>query len=183
MRKIVAGLFSALDGVVESPEKWSAPYLDAEAGQALAEVFAESDTALMGRKTYQEWSAFFPYASSDQVPQAEWMNSSPKYVVSTTLTNAEWNNSHLIGGDVERRIAELKDQPGKNINVGGSVTLVRWLLDRGLLDELYLHIVPVLAGSGRTLSGDGGAPASLALLGSRTFHSGVLEVRYAAAAS
>ena len=158
MRKLIAGLFSTLDGVVESPEKWSMPYMDAEAGQALAQVFSESDTALMGRKTYQEWSAFFPYASTDQVPQADWMNNTPKYVVSSSLTTADWNNSHIISGDVEKQIAALKEQPGKNINVGGSVTLVHWLLDRGLLDELYLHIVPVILGAGERLLEDVGDP-------------------------
>ncbi|MET8541462.1 dihydrofolate reductase family protein [Kitasatospora sp. NPDC004799] len=183
MRKIIAGLFSSLDGVVEAPETWSMPYSTAETGAAVLRLFEDADTALLGRATFQQWSAFFPYATNEQVPTADWMNSSPKYVVSSSLTGVEqWGNSHLItGDDVAGRIRDLKRQPGGNINVGGSITLVQWLMRNGLLDELYLQISPVVVGTGRTLAG--GAQVPMALASSRTFANGVIEAHYSLQAS
>ncbi|PKW00263.1 Dihydrofolate reductase [Streptomyces sp. 1222.5] len=178
MRKIVAGLFSSLDGVVEAPETWSMPFSTAETGAAVLRLFEDADTALLGRGTYEQWSAFFPYATNEQVPTAEWMNSSPKYVVSSSLTSVEeWKNSRLVtGDDVDGQIRALKEQPGGTINVGGSITLVQWLMRNGLLDELYLQINPIVVGTGRTLADGDQIPMTLA--SSRTFTNGVIEAHY-----
>jgi len=178
MRKIIAGLFSSLDGVVEAPETWSMPYANGETTAALMRLFEDADTALLGRNTYQQWSSFFPYATSEQVPTADWMNSSPKYVVSSSLTGVEgWKDSHLItGDDIADQLRALKQQPGGTINVGGSITLVQWLMRNGLLDELYLQIDPVVVGTGRTLSGGEQIPMTPA--SSRTFANGVIEAHY-----
>ncbi|MEZ0067249.1 dihydrofolate reductase [Streptacidiphilus sp. MAP12-20] len=178
MKKIVAGLFVSLDGVVESPEKWSMPYSTPEVTASLMRLFEDADTALLGRHTYQMWSGFFPHVTNEQVPTADWMNAAPKYVVSSTLTGVqEWRNSHLItGADVAGQIQELKRQPGGNINVGGSVTLVQWLMRNGLLDELYLQIDPVVAGTGRTLADGEQIPMTLA--STRSFNNGVIEAHY-----
>jgi dihydrofolate reductase len=95
MRKIVAGLFMSVDGVVESPEQWQVPYFNEEMGQALGAQMAESDTLLLGRRTYQEFAAFWPNQPSD-APFADYMNSTPKLVVSTTLDTVEWENATLL---------------------------------------------------------------------------------------
>ncbi|MET9370680.1 dihydrofolate reductase family protein [Streptomyces griseoflavus] len=177
-RKIVAGLFISLDGVVEAPEKWSMPYSSGETTESLMRLFEDADTALLGRSTYQLWSTFFPHATSEQVPTAGWMNAAPKYVVSSTLTEAgDWQGSHLItGDDVAGQIRALKQRPGGNINVGGSITLVQWLMSNGLLDHLYLQIAPVIAGTGRTLAN--GEEIPLRLEATRAFANGVIEAHY-----
>ncbi|MFJ8086460.1 dihydrofolate reductase family protein [Streptomyces sp. NPDC096205] len=178
MRKIVAGLFMSLDGVVEAPEKWSMPYSTPETTQALMRLFDDADAALLGRTTYEEWSAFIPHVTNEQVPTADWMNASPKYVVSTTLTGVDgWHNSHLVtGDDIVGRIRALKEQPGGTINVGGSISLVRWLMANDLLDDLYLQILPVVAGAGRTLAD--GEQIPMTLVSTRAFANGVIEAHY-----
>ncbi|MGR6975138.1 dihydrofolate reductase family protein [Streptomyces cynarae] len=178
MRKIVAGLFMSLDGVVEAPEKWSMPYNTGAAAEAVTRLFDDADAALLGRSTYQLWGSFFPHVTNEQVPTADWLNAAPKYVVSSTLTGVgEWHNSHLItGDDIAGRIQALKQQPGGNINVGGSITLVQWLMANGLLDDLYLQIAPVIAGTGRTLADGEQIPMDLAA--TRSFPNGVIEAHY-----
>src|SRR5215216_4665453 len=124
MRKVVASEFVSLDGVVESPEKWHFPYFNDQIGAAMA----ASDAMLMGRVLYEEWAAFWPKQDPDENPVAAQMNDVRKYVVSTTLEEPlEWNNSTLIGDNVAEEISRLKEQPGKDISISGSPTLVRSL--------------------------------------------------------
>ncbi|MFG3350147.1 dihydrofolate reductase family protein [Streptomyces sp. NPDC048018] len=177
-RKIVAGLFVSLDGVVEGPEKWGMPYNTGEAAEAVTRLFDDADTALLGRSTYEMWSSFFPHVTNEQVPTADWLNAAPKYVVSSTLTEVgQWQNSRLItGDDIAGQIRALKQQSGGNINVGGSITLVQWLMSNGLLDDLYLQIAPVIAGIGRTLADGEQIPMHLAA--TRAFANGVIEAHY-----
>jgi len=177
MRKIVAGLFMSLDGVVESPERWQMPYFNDEMGRAISAQMASSDALLLGRRTYQEFAAFWPNQPSD-APFADYMNPTPKLVVSTTLDSVEWDNSTLLTGDVAARLATLKQQPGKNLNVSGSGTLIRWLLSEGLLDELRLMVCPVVVGRGRHLFEDGGDNRALTLVDTTTFSTGVLSLTY-----
>ncbi|WP_329541063.1 dihydrofolate reductase family protein [Streptomyces sp. NBC_01358] len=177
-RRIVAGLFVSMDGVVEAPEKWGMPYNTGEAAEAVTRLFDEADTALLGRSTYEMWGTFFPHITSEQVPTADWLNAAPKYVVSSTLTEpGQWQGSHLItGDDIAGQIQDLRQQPGGTINVGGSITLVQWLMSNGLLDDLYLQIAPVIAGTGRTLADGEQIPMHLAA--TRTFANGVIEAHY-----
>lgn len=154
MRKIVAGLFMSVDGVMESPEKWIGPYMDAELGGAIGSSFATSDALLLGRRTYETFARSFSGGTEGMAAQ---MNSTPKYVVSTTLKSADWENSTLICGDVVQEIKKLKQKPGKNIGISGSASLVRWLIKNNLLDELNLIVPPVVVGSGRRLFEDGEA--------------------------
>ena len=177
MRKIVAGLFMSLDGVVESPERWQMPYFNDEMGRAISAQMASSDALLLGRRTYEEFAAFWPNQPSD-APFADYMNPTPKLVVSTTLDSVEWDNSTLLTGDVAAQLATLKQQPGKNLNVSGSGTLVRWLLSEGLLDELRLMVCPVVVGRGRHLFEDGGDNRTLTLVDTTTFSTGVLSLTY-----
>ncbi|CAL9625225.1 putative protein YyaP (plasmid) [Streptomyces sp. enrichment culture] len=141
-------------------------------------MYKDAGTALLGRNTYQQRSAFFPHVTDERVPTADWMNSSPKYVVPSSLTGVgEWHNSHLItGDDIAGRIRALKQQPGGTLNAGGSITLIQWLMRNALLDELHLQMNPVIVGTGRALAD--GAQIPLALASTHTFPNGVIETHY-----
>ncbi|MGH8775307.1 MAG: dihydrofolate reductase family protein [Jiangellaceae bacterium] len=182
MRKIVAGLFASLDGVVEAPDQWHFPYYNDEMNDAVAAQIAAADAMLLGRHTYQEFASYWPQQGND-VPFAEHMNSTPKFVVSTTLDALDWQNSTLISGDVAAEIRKLKQQPGKNISITGSATLVRSLLRDGLLDELHLLVHPIVVGSGGRLFEDGTGRQPLKLVDSTTFSTGVLSLIYEPAGS
>jgi len=179
MKKVTAGLFVSLDGVTESPEKWQLPYFNDEMGEAVGAAMAAADAMLLGRVTYQEFASYWPGVSSEDQPFADYMNNSPKYVASRTLEGPlEWNNSTLIKGNLVEEIARLKRQPGKNIAITGSVTLVQSLLEQDLLDELGLMIHPVVVGSGKRLFEEGGDPKKLKLVESKTFSTGVVYLTY-----
>lgn len=177
MRKIVAGLYMSLDGVVESPEKWSGPYFDDEMGQAVGAQMAGSDTLLLGRRTYEEFAAFWPDRTAEDDPFADYINGVPKLVASTTLKAVDWQPSSLISGDVVEELTRLKSQAGKNISITGSITLVRSLLHARLIDELALMVLPVVVGTGKHLFEDGDQ-LDLKLLDSRAFGSGVVFITY-----
>jgi dihydrofolate reductase len=177
MRKIVAGLFISLDGVVEAPDQWHFPYFNDEMGAAVGAAMAASDTMLLGRRTYEEFAGYWPHQGAD-VPLAEQMNATPKLVVSTTLDTVEWQNSTLIKGNVAEALTGLKQQPGKNINITGSGTLVRSLLRDGVLDELMLLVHPIVVGRGKRLFEEMGDQVPLQLVDSRTFSTGVLALTY-----
>ncbi|MGW7533210.1 dihydrofolate reductase family protein [Amycolatopsis sp. NPDC054798] len=174
MRKIVASLFVSLDGVAEAPETWHFPYFDDEMGNAVGAAMAGSDAMLLGRVQYQQFAAFWP-ASEDEV--ADFMNNQKKYVVTNTLTEAEWNNTEIISGDVLGRIRELKSGEGKDIGVTGSLTLVRALLTAGLLDQLQLFVHPIVLGKGARWFDDLGT-VELRLASAETFPTGVIHQTY-----
>ena len=179
MRKVTAGLFVSLDGVVGSPERWQLPYFNDEMGEAVGSAMAATDAMLLGRVTYQEFASYWPGVSAQDQPFADHMNNTPKYVVSGTLEGPlEWNNSTLISGNVADEIARLKQQPGKNIGITGSATLVQSLLQDDLLDELGLMIHPVVVGSGKRLFGEESSLKALKLVGTRTFSTGVVSLTY-----
>lgn len=177
MRKITAGLFISLDGVIESPDKWHFPYWSDEMGEVVSASMAATDAMLLGRVTYQEFAGYWPSAPADDPITAQ-MNDTPKYVVSNTLRSVEWQNSTLVSGDVLAEIAKLKELPGKNLGITGSATLVRSLLQAGMLDELTLLVHPVVVGSGKRLFGDNDALRPLKLADSKTLSTGVLSLVY-----
>ncbi|MGH2740244.1 MAG: dihydrofolate reductase family protein [Actinomycetota bacterium] len=109
---------------------------------------------LLGRRTYEEWAACWPDKTAEDDPFADYINNIPKLVVSTTLKSVEWRNSTLITGDLGEELSRLKQQPGKDIAISGSATLVRSLLRDGLLDELGLLLFPVVVGTGKRLFED-----------------------------
>jgi dihydrofolate reductase len=184
MRKVIASEFISLDGVVESPDKWHFPYFNDQMGDAIGAAMDASDAMLMGRVLYEEWAAFWPKQDPDENPVAERMNGVRKYVVSTTLQEPlEWQNSTLIGDNIAEEISRLKEQPGKDISISGSPTLVRSLLQDGLLDELRLMLHPIVVGSGKRLFEDGGDQKALQLVDSKTFSTGVLYLTYQPAQS
>jgi dihydrofolate reductase len=175
MRKIAAGLFISLDGVVESPEKWTGPYFNDEVGQAVGALMAPNDAMLLGRVTYEGFAAAFGGQSGGMADQ---MNNTPKYVVSGTLASADWENSTLISRNVAEEISALKERPGRNIGMSGSSTLVGWLLGEGLLDQLDLLVFPVVLGTGKRLFSEPGNQIPLALTGSQAFSTGVVHLSY-----
>jgi dihydrofolate reductase len=175
VRKIIAGLFISLDGVVEAPEKWTGPYFNDQVGQAVGALMAANDALLLGRMTYEGFAAAFGAQSGGMADQ---MNNTPKYVVSSTLTSADWQNSTLISGDITGQIGALKQQPGKNIGMSGSSALVSWLLRHGLLDRLDLLVFPVVLGSGKRLFREPDGQVPLALAGSEAFSTGVVHLTY-----
>ena len=178
MRKLIASFFVSLDGVVEAPDTWHFPYFDDEMGQAVGEAIAATDSMLLGRRTYEEWAAYWPQQDPASDPFVSVMNETPKFVASTTLESVDWQNSTLLAGDLAEAVNELKARPGKNIGMSGSATLVRSLLERDVLDELRLLVHPLVVGTGAKLFPDETTPASLELVASKTFSSGVLDLTY-----
>ncbi len=179
MRKIVAGLFISLDGVIEGPNEWMGPYFSPELGQAVGSLMGAQDAMLLGRVTYDEFAAHWPQQDGEM---ADTMNGTPKYVVSGTLKSADWQNTTLIPADgAFAEIAKLKQQPGRNLGMTGSATLTSSLLREGLLDELHLFVLPLVMGAGKRLFGPSGDQLPLKLLDSATFGSGVLHSTYAQA--
>jgi len=177
MRRVIAGLFVSLDGVMESPDKWHFPYWSDEMGAIIDARMAASDAMLLGRVTYQEFAAYWPTADPAD-PMSTHMNDTPKYVASTTLKSVGWKNSTLLGADFASEITRLKQQPGKDISVVGSAALVQSLLQHDLLDELDLLVHPIVVGKGKRLFRDGADQKPLRLVESKTFPTGVLALTY-----
>jgi dihydrofolate reductase len=169
-------LFISLDGVVEAPYKWQFDVFDDDMIAAMSAHIDAEDTILLGRVTYLDWAPYWP-TSTDE-PYASHINNTPKVVVSTTLDTVEWQNSTLVKANLAQQIARLKQQPGKNIGVAGSPTLVYSLLQHDLLDELTLMVHPVVAGSGKRLFKEGGDLKRLHLVASKTTASGVALLTY-----
>jgi len=147
MATVTASLFSALDGVVDPMiGNWHFPYFNDEMGEAVADQANGADTMLFGRNTFEEFAGFWPQQGSD-VPFADVINSTPKVLVTTTLTSVDWGPTTIIDHDVVESISGLKEQPGKDISITGSPTLVRTLLRVGLIDELRLLVHPIVVGA------------------------------------
>ena len=171
---------------MEAPEKWHFPYFNDQMGETIGAAMAASDTMLLGRVTYEEFAAFWPSQEPSEEDQeaTDYMNNTPKFVVSKTLEEPlEWQNSTLIKGDVAEEISKLKEQPGKDISITGSPTLVRSLLEDDLLDELRLMLHPIVVGSGKRLFEEGSDQKALQLVDSKTFSRGVLYLTYQPAQS
>ncbi|HEY0603506.1 MAG TPA: dihydrofolate reductase family protein [Herpetosiphonaceae bacterium] len=173
MRNLVVTEFISLDGVIENPG-WTFPYWNDEIAAFKGEETNASDALLLGRVTYQGFAAAWPQSQDEG---AAYFNNVRKYVVSTTLDSAEWNNSTLIKDNVEEEIARLKQQDGKDITVHGSAVLAQWLLQHNLVDRLHLLVYPVVLGEGQRLFQEG-IPATLKLLETRSFSSGVVALIY-----
>lgn len=176
MRKIIAGMFITLDGVMGAPNHWQMPYYDAEMGAEIDALMAAQDILLLGRRTYQEFAAAFEGRAGD--PTSDRMNAARKVVVSNTLPSADWQNSSLIRGDVSKEIAALKQASSGTIGISGSATLVRSLLDDGLLDELHLLVHPIVLGAGTRLFEERGRQAPLTLVDAHTLRTGVVSLTY-----
>jgi dihydrofolate reductase len=174
---IKSGLFISLDGVIEAPETWHFPYFDDQMGAVVGGLMSGNDATLLGRQTYDEFAAHWPNADPSE-PMTGIMNSARKYVVSNSMSEAAWENSSVISGDVAAELTRLKADT--RLGTTGSATLVRWMLEQGLIDELHLLVHPIVVGHGKKLFADG-ATVPLKLVSSTTFDTGVLHLVYAAA--
>jgi dihydrofolate reductase len=187
MRKIVAGLFISLDGVVEAPDQWHFPYFNEEMGAAVDATLGRADTMLLGRKTYDSFAGAWPEreaAGGEDAPFAKALGDARKIVVSRQPLQFTWRNSEQLQGEFIEAVTALKNEPGEGtIAMSGSVSVVRQLLAAGLLDELHLLVHPIAVRKGMRLFDEGESSIPLALLSSQTFKTGVLNLVYATAAS
>jgi dihydrofolate reductase len=148
LRRVIAGGFLSLDGVAEQPDEFVTEW-DEEVDGNIGRVIATQDTVLLGRRTYDDWSAFWP--NSEIEPFATFINGVEKFVASSTTPVATWSNTTVIDGGLSEFVTELKRQPGGDIGVHGSIALTQSLLEAGLVDELRLCLAPVLHMHGRRL--------------------------------
>ncbi|HZG64424.1 MAG TPA: dihydrofolate reductase family protein [Rubrobacteraceae bacterium] len=174
MRKVVVTEFISLDGVIEEP-RWTFKYWNDEIANFKGDESSASDALLLGRVTYQGFAAAWPQSKDEG---ADYFNSVRKYVVSKTLKQPlEWKNSTLIKDNIVEELTTLKQQDGKDIVVHGSATLVQTLMQDDLVDRYRLLVYPVVVGKGKRLFQEG-IPASLKLLESQSFSSGVVALVY-----
>lgn len=182
MRKIISGLFISVDGVVEAPEKWNHPYFNEEMGAAVGGTLDAVDTLLFGRKTYDIFAASWPKveeAGGEDAGFAKFFGDTRKIVVShDEKLEFTWRNSEQLQGDLIEATRALKSEPGGDISVSGSISLVRQLLGAGLLDELQLLVHPIALRNGMRLFDEASDAIPLSLVSSETFSTGVLNLVY-----
>jgi dihydrofolate reductase len=182
--KLTVTTFVSIDGVYQGPGGpdedrsggftrggWVTPFFDEDAGKFMEDVFGWVDAFLLGRRTFDIFAAYWPNQGDD--PIANPLNALPKYVVSTTLKDPPWSPTTVIAGDVPAAVAELKQQPGRELQVHGSGGLVRTLHEHDLVDEFRLLVFPVVVGEGLRLFPDTGVATGFSLVDSRTTGSGV----------
>jgi dihydrofolate reductase len=187
--QLIATMMVTLDGVYQGPGGpdedrrngfdrggWTEAYADADMGPFLTSMFERAEALLLGRKTWEIWLPYWPNHDDDPFGRA--INRLPKYVPSTTLKDPTWQNTHVLDGDVEARIRELKAQPGGDLQLHGSGVLLRWLLERDLVDELNLRIYPVIVGDGMRLFPEHGPTHGLQVIDSWSTSTGVRVETY-----
>jgi dihydrofolate reductase len=174
MRRIIASTLVSLDGVIGAPHLWAGDYFDEQARQEALEQLLASDAMLMGRRTYEGFAALWPAQRGDY---ADRLNSMRKYVFSSTLEKAEWNNSTIVRGDVPAAVAELKQQDGQDLVMYGHGQLGQTLLEHHLLDELRFAVHPLFVGRGALLNREGDR-MPLQLVAAKTLGTGVVVLTY-----
>lgn len=190
MRKVIAATFISLDGVMQAPGGpdedptggfeyggWVFPHADEETGKALFELFEKPFDLLLGRKTYDIFSAFWPYVGDDD-PIGQRFNSVVKYVATRGDAELKWNKSQSLGKDVVAAIKELKAGEGPYLLIQGSGDLIQTLLRHRLIDEFKLVIFPVVLGGGKKLFAGGAVPAAMKLLRTQSSSNGVIFATY-----
>ena len=180
-KKIIANLFISLDGVVEEPGDWHFPYFNDEMGAAVDAGLRSADTLLLGRKTYDDHAGAWPEreeAGDEDAEFAKVLGDARKIVVSNQRLEFTWRNSEQLQGDLVEAVTALKAEPGGDIAISGSVSIVRQLLDAGLIDELHLLVDPVAVRDGMRLFDERGTTLPLALISSAAFTNGVLHLVY-----
>jgi dihydrofolate reductase len=189
MRKLSVNTFLTLDGVMQAPGApeedrsggfthggWSVKYWDDLMGQVMTEAMGKPFDLLLGRKTYEIFSAYWPNATEEQ--GAKPLNDARKHVASKTLKSVDWANSTLIKGDVATYVADLKKGSGPEIQVHGSGNLIQTLLKHDLVDEFRLWTFPLVLGAGKRLFADGAIPGALKVVDVKTSSTGVVIGTY-----
>ncbi len=191
MRKLIINEQLSLDGVMQGPGApeedtsggfehggWAMPYFDEAMGKAAGEGMGAAGGLVLGRRTYEIFAAYWPN-QGDDVPFAKFLNTVPKYVASTTLPEPlEWNNSHLLKGDVADSVQKLKDEDGGDIVVLGSGELAQTLMEHGLIDVYDLWIDPIVLGTGKRLFREGVPKTGMKLVKSEISTTGVAMLTY-----
>ena len=190
MRKLVAGTFLTLDGVMQAPGGpdedreggfehggWMVPFFDEKFGAIMANWISRAGAFLLGRKTYEIFAGYWPKATDPADEIAKALNTRPKYVASRSLDAVSWNNSTLLNGDVVDAVAKLKALNGGEIQVHGSGNLLQTLFKHNLVDTLRIWQFPVVVGTGKRLFGEGVVPRSFRLVNSeQNSRGGVLHI-------
>ena len=190
MRKLVVIDFLSLDGVMQAPGQpeedtegdfkhggWAVPYHDEVLAESVADSMTATDAYLFGRKTYENFAAYWPTAPRE-IPFTDHLNNTAKYVVSKTLKDPEWHNSTVIDGDVVEEVRKLKEQPGKRIAVLGSGELVQTLIENDQVDEYFLTVYPLVLGGGKRLFRDDAQLRKLELINCQTTSTGGIALTY-----
>lgn len=189
--KLTVTTFVTLDGVMQAPGGpqedpsggftdggWLVPFMDARAGELVTEQFATADAFLLGRGTYQIFAGYWPQVTDPGDVVARALNGLPRYVVSSTLQTTDWAGTSILSGDVVERIRELKQQPGRDLQVHGSHGLLQTLNRARLVDEYRLWVFPVVLGRGKRLFEEGALPAAMELTGTEITGAGVAVHTY-----
>ncbi len=163
---------------MEASEQWQPPYFSDDVAEEIRAEIHAADGSLLGRVTYEIFAAYWPLQTHNEFGIADKLNSEKKFVVSSTLEKAEWNNSTLIKGNVAEEVRKLKQQPGGDIRVVGSATLVQSLMQANLIDEYWLLVHPLVLGRGKRLFRDGIETTPLKLVEAKAFRSGVVLLCY-----
>jgi dihydrofolate reductase len=180
MARIVSNFFISMDGVVEAPHEWHFPFFDEEMGKVVESGMETAGAFLLGHRLYDEWSQYWTQQQGDEGFGA-FINNLPKYVVAHEDFEPTWQNTTVISGDddsVTAQVRALKDKVDGDIQMSGCATTVRWLIKKGLLDELGLLVHPIAVARGQRLFEDTGT-VPLELIEHRALPTGVLLVRYA----
>jgi dihydrofolate reductase len=178
MTKIIYGADMTLDGVVEGPDRWRFDYISPELQQYDQSKVNSLDAMLLGRKTFEGFAAFWPTQTHNEYGIADKLNSALKFVVSSTLKEADWNNSSIINGvDLGREVQKLKEQLSGDIGITGSISVAQELMQRNLIDQYDFLIFPLVLGSGRRLF-NGGTNMPMELVETKSFGRGVVLSRY-----
>ena len=191
MPRIIVNAFLTLDGVMQAPGGpdedrdggfehggWQAPYTDEAVLRLVVDGIKDADGFLLGRKTYDIFSSYWPKITDPNNPIATALNSRPKHVLSRSLDRVTWNNSSLIRGDAVAEIQKLRQQPGRTVHTWGSTDALQTLLKNDLIDEYRLFIFPVVLGSGKRLFGTGTVPVALKQVESVTSGKGATYHRF-----
>lgn len=182
MRKLVITQNITLDGSIEMLDDWFDPHLQDD--ELLAETHrqdAQCDAMLLGRRTFEDFRGYWPDQSDDQTGIAGYLNDVAKYVVSATMTDPQWTNSTVIGGDPVQQLREMKSQAAGDVVLTGSISLAHSLIAARVVDEYRLFVYPVVQGRGRRLFPDGVSMSGLTLVEPpKSFPSGITLLRYAA---
>jgi len=180
MRKLVVSAWTTLDGIFDAKtmSEWFAPFDSPERQAYIRDGILACDALLLGRTTYEMLAPHWSVQKNNEMGVADKLNSAPKFVVSSKLKKAEWNNSTIIKKNVKEEVTKLKNQPGKEIQIEGSAILVESLMEDGLIDEYRFLVHPVIIGSGKRFFKDGMQSAGMKLTKSQPLDKGVMLLCY-----
>ena len=180
MKKLVVSAWVSIDGVFDADTmpQWFFPFDSIERQQYITKGIMDCDAILFGRTTYEMLASFWSYQTNDDMGPASKLNSVKKYVVSSKLKKADWNNTTIISNNIVEEIKKLKAQKGTEIQIEGSATLVKFLMESNLIDEFRFLVNPIISGNGKRFFKDGLQTNGLKLINTQTLDKGVIVLSY-----